>query len=240
MDNYVEKRSRIIFGIVIAAAAVAFYPFFKIRVAGLQKIPEKGPFILLPKHQRWEDIPIIGLCIKRPLYYIAKHELFKNYLSRWFFSSLGGLSLNRKYPSRSRGSMEAMMTLLRRGEGVVIFPEGTYYRGRMGSGHSGLIRMIFERLSIPCMPVGIRYAKRIWRQHVDISIGMPVYSDPARDVGETYEYIMKEIARLSGFGGDAAMEPEVRSSSILLKAVSVSNGQKMEEKIKWVEKRGVL
>ena len=206
MDNHVEKRSRIIFGIIKVAATVAFYPFFKIRVAGLQNIPEKGPFILLPKHQRWEDIPVIGICIKRPLYYIAKHELFKNYFSRWFFSSLGGLPLNRGYPSRSRGSLEAMMMLLQRGEGVVIFPEGTYYRERMGSGHSGLIRMVFARFSIPCMPVGIRYAKKTWRQHVDIFIGMPVYSDPARDAGETHEYIMKEIARLSGFGGDTAVE----------------------------------
>jgi 1-acyl-sn-glycerol-3-phosphate acyltransferase len=206
MFNYDSNRSQTLFNIVGVIARVAFYPFFKIRVAGLENIPEEGPFILLPKHQRWEDIPIIGLSIKRPLYYVAKHELFKNYLSRLFFSSLGGLPLDRRYPSRSRGSLETMMILLRRGEGVVIFPEGTYYRGSMGSGHSGLIKMIFARFSIPFIPVGIRYTKKTWRQYVEILIGMPVCSNPGRDVGETYKYIMKEIARLSGFGWDTAME----------------------------------
>jgi 1-acyl-sn-glycerol-3-phosphate acyltransferase len=211
MVNHVSKRSRILFNIMKVMAMFAFFPFFKIQVGGLENIPEDGPFILLPKHQRWEDIPIIGLSIKRPLYYIAKHELFKNCLSRWFISSLGGLPLDRNSPSKSRGSLETMMTLLRRGESVVIFPEGTYYRGRMGPGHSGLIRMVFSRLSIPFIPAGIRYPKKTRRQQVEISIGMPVYADPARGVTGVYEDIMKDIARLSGFSWDTAMDQGVRS-----------------------------
>jgi len=194
----IGERSRILLGIIKVTARFAFYPFFKIQVAGLENIPEKGPFILLPKHQRWEDIPILGMSIKRPLYYIAKHELFKNYLSRWFISSLGGLPLDRNYPSKSRGSLEVMITLLRKGEGVVIFPEGTYSRGKMGSGHFGLIRMIFSRFSIPFIPVGINYSNKAWRLQVKILIGIPVSVDPAKDVSEVYEDIMKEIAGLSG------------------------------------------
>jgi 1-acyl-sn-glycerol-3-phosphate acyltransferase len=198
MVNHVSGRSPILANIIKVTARFAFFPFFKIRVAGLENIPEDGPFVLLPKHQRWEDIPVIGLCIRRPLYYIAKHELFKNYISRWFFSSLGGLPLDRRYPSRSRGSLEAMMTLLQKGEGVVIFPEGTYYRGRMGLGNSGLIKMVFTRFSIPFIPVGINYSGRAWRQQVEISIGESVNIDPARGVRWIYKNIMKDIARLSG------------------------------------------
>jgi 1-acyl-sn-glycerol-3-phosphate acyltransferase len=194
----IGERRRILLDIIKVAAGFSFYPFFKIQVAGLENIPQRGPFILLPKHQRWEDIPILGISIKRPLYYIAKHELFKNYLSRWFISSLGGLPLDRRYPSKSRGSLETMIGLLRKGEGVVIFPEGTYSRGKMGSGHIGLIRMVFSRFSIPFIPVGIRYSIKAWRTQVKILIGMPVYVDPARGVNDLYDNIMKEIARLSG------------------------------------------
>ena len=113
-------------------------------------------------------------------------------------SSLGGLPLDRNYPSKSRGSLEVMMTLLRKGEGVVIFPEGTYYRGKMGPGYIGLIRMVFSRFSIPFIPVGINYSRKVWRLQVKILIGMPVYIDPGKDVSEVHEDIMKEIARLSG------------------------------------------
>ena len=68
-------------------------------------MPEKGPFILLPKHQRWEDIPIIDLALQKPLYYIAKYELFNNVLFRWFITSAGGIPLNRERPMESRRSL---------------------------------------------------------------------------------------------------------------------------------------
>ena len=177
---------------------MVLFPFFRIRISGLNNIPQNGSFILMPKHQRWEEIPILGTSIERPLYYIAKHELFKNNISRWFISLLGGLPLNRKQPSKSRQSLEVMLRLLKKGEGVVIFPEGTYYRGRMGKGHQGLIRMIYSRLDTNFIPVGIKYSKKRWRTQVIIKIGEPIYGDSVNNFQEIGDYIMKEIARLSG------------------------------------------
>jgi 1-acyl-sn-glycerol-3-phosphate acyltransferase len=198
MTSFLGKRRLSVFRLIRIIAKFAFYPFFNIEIKGLENIPDRSSFILLPKHQRWEDIPIIGTSIERPLYYMAKHELFKNTISAWFISSLGGLPVNRTHPSSSRKSMELMIELVRKGEGIVIFPEGTYYKESMGPGHRGLIRMILSRLETALIPVGIRYVKGKSRTPVRIRIGRPIYGGPSSNLYEIADQIMEEIAGLSG------------------------------------------
>jgi 1-acyl-sn-glycerol-3-phosphate acyltransferase len=92
-----------------------------------------------------------------------------------------------------------MLELLEKGEGVVIFPEGTYYRRRMGPGHVGLIRMIQSRAAVPFIPVGINYAAKSARTLVEINFGRAVYEGSVNRVEPFLDQMMKEIARLSGF-----------------------------------------
>ena len=96
MTVEIGKRSDLLFWLSKYIGKVLFYPFFQIQTNGLENLPEGKAFILLPKHQRWEDIPLLGLGTQRPLYYVAKYELFRNPISRWFLSSLGGIPLNRE------------------------------------------------------------------------------------------------------------------------------------------------
>jgi 1-acyl-sn-glycerol-3-phosphate acyltransferase len=133
------------------------------------------------------------------LYYVAKYELFLNPVSRWFVSSLGGIPLNRSRPLESRQSLKTMLELLEKGEGIVIFPEGTYYRRRMGPGHVGLIRMIQSRSKVPFIPVGINYAGKGARTLVEINFGKAVFEGSSNRVETFLDQMMKEIARLSGF-----------------------------------------
>jgi len=198
MTSGIRGRNPYIYKLTRIAARICLFPFFQIHTHGLKNIPVKESFILLPKHQRWEDIPLLSLASPRPLYYLAKKELFLNPLSGWIISSLGGVPLNRVRPMESRGSLRMMMEFFRRGEGVVVFPEGTYYRGRMGPGRIGLIRMIASRIDLTFIPVGVRYSGRGGRMSVDIVFGTPIYRDFSEDVNVAFEFIMQKIRRLSG------------------------------------------
>ena len=175
-------------------------PFFSLKTEGIENIPRKSAFVLLPKHQRWEDIPLVGLAVFRPLYYVAKHELFKNPFSRYFLESLGGISLNRKSPLRSRHSLNKVIELLKKGDGVVVFPEGTYHKGTMGPGRSGVIRLIISRLDLPFVPAGINYSSGRYRTTVSIKFGKPSHAGPETSVNEFMGLMMNEISRLSGLG----------------------------------------
>jgi len=195
----VKERKDSILHLMKIIVRPILYPFFQIKTCGADNIPKDSAFILLPKHQRWEDIPLLGLATPRPLYYIAKDELFLNPLSGWFFSSLGGIPLNRKRPLKSRSSLRMMMQFLKKSEGLVIFPEGTYFRGRVGPGHAGLIRMIRSRVGLPFIPVGLRYSNRKIRSVVNINYGEPIYENNDKGNQAFINNIMKEVARLSGF-----------------------------------------
>lgn len=171
--------------------------FFRLRVEGLSHLPRKGGFVLLPKHQRWEDVPLLALAVPRPLHYVAKQELFLNPLSRWFMTSLGGIPLNRKRPLESRHSLREMIEVLRKGQGVVVFPEGTYYPEVMGPGRRGLMRMIRSLVRVPFVPVGIRYARRGRPRLVQVAFGRPVPGEAEMEEGAFHAAVMGEIARLS-------------------------------------------
>ena len=93
-----------------------------------------------------------------------------------------------------------MIELLRKGEGVVVFPEGTYYRNTMGPGQPGMIRLILSRLDLPFIPTGISYSRRRYRTAVRIEFGNPLYADSEVPVNQFMDRMMNEIARLSGLG----------------------------------------
>lgn len=198
MTRSIRERKALIFHMVRSMGKVFLLPIFKLKTGGQENLPSRSGFILLPKHQRWEDIPLLGLALPRPLYYMAKYELFLNPLSSWFLSSLGGLPLNRSRPIESRQSLRTMMGLLERGEGVVIFPEGTYHRNKMGPGQVGLIKLILSRCAAPFIPVGISYSAQGARTWVRINFGRPIYGGSSAEAVTFLNGIMKEIAQLSG------------------------------------------
>jgi len=129
----VLERKEPLYRVVRAFSRVSFLSLFIVsRLKGTNIFTREKAFIILPKHQCWQDIPIIAIATPRPLYYIAKHELFKNRFAGWFLKSVGGIPLNREQPLKSRGSIRAMIEFLEKGEGVVVFPEGTYYKTKWG------------------------------------------------------------------------------------------------------------
>lgn len=170
---------------------------YQVKREGLEQLPAENPFVLLPKHQCWLDIPLIGWVTPRPLYYMAKYELFANPLIGWYLSAIGGIPINRAKPLASRRSLQRMFAHLNRNVGIVIFPEGTYYRNQVGRGRAGLIKMIRARVNVPFVPVGIHYEERKGRGLLKIKFGKPML--PEADVATELflEKIMKEIAILS-------------------------------------------
>jgi len=181
-----------------ALCRMTLFPFFCLETAGKENLPKKSAFILLPKHQRWEDIPLLSLATPRSLYYIAKHELFRNPAGNWFMRSVGGIPINRDRPLESRRSLKKIIEHLRKEEGVVVFPEGTYFRDQMGPGHAGIVRLILSRLTLPFIPVGISYSGDGPRKTVRIRFGQAVFGDSSVPAKEFLDHMMKKIAQLSG------------------------------------------
>ena len=183
-------------------AQMLFSTVYRIETEWRTALPSHGPMIILPKHQYWTDIPVISLAFKPLLYFVAKKELFKYPLIRGYLSLLGGLPVDRKQSLRTLGSFKALVSLLRAGERIVIFPEGTYFRNGVGSGKSRLLEMILKFQSergdpIPFIPVGIRYGERSrWRRRVEVCIGSPLFAERESDAIPLTHRAMEEIGHL--------------------------------------------
>ena len=135
----------------------------------------------------------------RPMFYIAKIELFRfRWLARLMIF-MGGIPLDRENPMCSRNSLKAALKTLKRGDPLVIFPEGTYFANCMGPGHEGMVRFILSRAdsSNTFLPVGIQYQPNGLRTNVHIRIGKPVTVPPTRNARPFLDNMMIEIERLS-------------------------------------------
>ncbi|MGB7573062.1 MAG: lysophospholipid acyltransferase family protein [Thermodesulfobacteriota bacterium] len=196
------KRNSIVYSVTKRLAQLVFSIFYRIETEWKTTLPDRGPMIILPKHQYWTDIPIVSLAFKPLLYFVAKKELFKYPLIRDYLSFLGGLPVDRKQSIRTLDSFKALVSLLRAGEKIVIFPEGTYVRNGVGSGKSRLLEMILRfqselGYSIPFIPVGIRYGQRLgWRRRVEVCIGSPLFAEKDSDAVPLTHRAIEEISRL--------------------------------------------
>ena len=199
----VVKRNSLVYSITKRTAQMVFPIFYHLEIERRGAPPDRGPVIILPKHQYWTDIPIVGLSFGPQLHFVAKSELFKYPLVRHYFSLGGAISVDRKQSIRTLDSFKNLLSLLREGERIVIFPEGTYFREIVGSGKSRLLQMILRfqkelNTRIPFIPVGIRYGKRLrWRRRVEICIGHPLYAEKESDAPSLTHQVMEEISCLS-------------------------------------------
>ena len=196
-------RSNLVYSITKWIARWVFSTLYRIETEWEGDVPFQGALIILPKHQYWTDIPLVSLSFHFPLYFVAKRELFRFPGIRSYLRLLGGIPLDRERSIKTLNSFKWLLSRLKAAEKIVIFPEGTYVRGAVGSGKSRLLRMILGFQSelnhpIPFVPVGIRYGERVrWRRGVEIRIGRALFAENESDALPLTQRVIEEIGRLS-------------------------------------------
>ena len=72
----------LVYWLVRAVLQPVFHLYFRLSRIGREHIPESGPVILCSNHRSFLDPFVIGTCLRRPVYYVAKQELFSYRLRR--------------------------------------------------------------------------------------------------------------------------------------------------------------
>jgi 1-acyl-sn-glycerol-3-phosphate acyltransferase len=130
-----------------------FHLYWRLSRIGREHIPATGPFIIAANHRSFLDPFVIAVMARRPIYFMTKKEAFINRPVAWLLASLGAFPIDRE-----GGDKEAMATtraILERGDGVLIFPEGTRTRpGPLGRPKRGVGRLALET-GVPVVPVAI-------------------------------------------------------------------------------------
>lgn len=174
----------------------------RLRVRGLYNVPGQGAFIIASNHLSWTDIPFVPLYLRRKVVYMAKEEYFTSKLA-WLVRLLGAFPVKRGEGDRQ--ALRAGEEQLKKGNILVIFPEGTRSRSRkLAKAHAGM-GMIALRSGVPIVPVAIWGSEKTFKKFhppVTISYGEPMLLKPRgkkvtrKDIDEATEQVMRKIAEM--------------------------------------------
>ncbi|MDQ6607976.1 MAG: 1-acyl-sn-glycerol-3-phosphate acyltransferase, partial [Actinomycetota bacterium] len=157
-------RNPVVYWLVRAVCQPFFHIYFRMSRIGREHIPAEGPVIIAANHRSFLDPFVISTMVRRPMYYVAKKELFARRWQAWILNSLGAFPVDR---GAADGDMlDTARTILARGDIVLIFPEGTRVRpGALGTPKRGVGRLALETGApvVPLALIGTEAIRRGWR-----------------------------------------------------------------------------
>jgi 1-acyl-sn-glycerol-3-phosphate acyltransferase len=177
---------------------------YRIRPDGWERIPAAGPAVLAANHESVLDPFVLPIATRRFVHFMAKAELFRYPVLRQLMLSAGTFPV-----SRGAGDGQAIargVELLRRGELVVVFPQGTCLPFRERSWRRGAARLALEA-EAPLVPVCLVGTERALRPHrvrvglprIRIVVGEPIQPEgTASELTERLEAAVEELRRPHG------------------------------------------
>ena len=189
-----DKAGAVGFAPVFPRLQLLFYRFARNVLAGFcrlywrqttdgkENLPD-GPFVLAPVHRSNIDTPVVCSLTRRRMRFMGKETVWKYRFPAWILNSLGGFPVHRGYVDRE--ALRRCVTVLKGGEPLVLFPEGTRQAGP-------LIQPLFEgaaylatRTGVPIVPVGIggsarampKGSKMLRPVKVHVVVGEPLHAD---------------------------------------------------------------
>jgi 1-acyl-sn-glycerol-3-phosphate acyltransferase len=145
-----------------------------LRVYGVDRIPANGPLILCFNHFSWLDPWALGSVVPRTLYYVAKQEAHDNPFIGPLIRLFGTSSVRRGESDRE--AVRIMRDVVRRGEALGMFPEGTRQEREPGEVLPGAAMIaVQEKVPVVC---GAIHGSQDWKlgnfHPVSLAFGKPI------------------------------------------------------------------
>ncbi len=172
---------------------------FSIRCLGRENIPDQGGVLVCSNHQSFFDPVLVGLGFNRRLNYLARKTLFRFFAFRWLIEFLDAIPIDRE--GGGLAGLKETLKRLKRGEIVLIFPEGTRTQnGEVRPLKPGFVALA-RRSKIPLLPVGLDGAYEAWprtarfprRSRIHVCIGQPMEPELVKSL--TDEQLVAELER---------------------------------------------
>jgi 1-acyl-sn-glycerol-3-phosphate acyltransferase len=156
-----------------------------IEVRGGHGIRWLEPLIVMANHQSYIDIPVLYAALPEPFGMLAKQELFRVPVFSAAMRGMRCVPIDRGNRRQSFESLKQAADLVRSGNSIVVFPEGTRSEdGRIHELKKGPFYLA-EMAGVPIVPVGIHGTRNalakdgvlVHGAEVRVSIGDPIEQD---------------------------------------------------------------
>lgn len=132
---------------------------FRQRIRHREYLPEAGGALIVANHVSFLDPALVGACFRNPIHYLARKTLFKGFLG-WLLPRIQVLPVD--LGKGDLASMKRILRLLKEGNRVLIFPEGTRSPdGTLQEAEAG-IGFIIAKGDVPVVPVRLFGAYECW------------------------------------------------------------------------------
>ena len=149
-----RERRTFLYSITGVLTAWLVYPLFNLRIIkGKDSLPETGGAIVASNHIHLADPVFLYYSQKRQIRFMAKAELFDNFVTRALCKGYDAFPVRRG--AHDTAALDKAAEVLRNGEILGIFPEGTRSRdGKPGKAKQGVAR-IAKEAKADILPVAI-------------------------------------------------------------------------------------
>jgi 1-acyl-sn-glycerol-3-phosphate acyltransferase len=172
----------------------------RLRVAGLELVPAKGPLLVVPNHDSQMDPVMVGLALRRhrSLRFLGRADLWRNRPLGWLLYAAHQIPIERG--AQDAAALDEAVTALRAGEAICIFPEGKLSGGEDLRARTGVARLAAacpEARIILCTVAGatdfVQFPKR---PHVEVrflpTAALPSPSEAPQDYASA---LLRELRR---------------------------------------------
>jgi 1-acyl-sn-glycerol-3-phosphate acyltransferase len=139
-------------------AWLLIHTVYRLRVQGLDKIPDEGPAVIVCNHVSFVDPVVIAGACRRPIRFVMDHGIFKVPLLNFIFRTMRTIPITsgRENPKVKERAFAQVAEALRNGELVGIFPEGGITTtGELQNFRPGIARIV-EETPVPVIPMALR------------------------------------------------------------------------------------
>jgi 1-acyl-sn-glycerol-3-phosphate acyltransferase len=193
-------------------AWLLIHTIHRVKVIGVDRIPESGAAVLVCNHVSYVDAIVIGAASPRPIRFVMDHKIFATPLLGWIFRTAKAIPIApaKEDPWLMEKAYIDIAQALHEGDLVCIFPEGKLTsNGDMNEFRGGIAKIV-ERSKVPVIPMALR---GLWgslltrdpgnpfersftrgpRSRLALAVGAPVAPQEA-----TPEYLYQQVKALRG------------------------------------------
>jgi 1-acyl-sn-glycerol-3-phosphate acyltransferase len=133
------------------------HTIYRVRVTGMDNIPDEGPVIVASNHVSFADPLILGGMIRRPVRFVMYYKIYKIPVLNFIFRTgkaipIAGRSEN---PEILENAYRSMHGVLEAGDVLGIFPEGKITAdGEIDEFKRGIDKIIAEQ-PVPVVPIAL-------------------------------------------------------------------------------------